>query len=199
VVASVVVAVAIGGEREASAAASVFQGLTLIVILQVSEARRWMVLSLTGIAVAVMLLATALAYWWPDALGIGVPLIWIALLLATMLAIARHIRTYDSVSIQVVLGLLTVYLLVGLLFAYTFMLVAILSGEFFAEGQRGLSSFVYFSYVTLATVGYGDLVAAEGWPWALAIAEAVIGQLYLVSIVALAVGRFGRQRPVRKE
>ena len=52
--------------------------------------------------------------------------------------------------------------------------------------------FVYFSYVTLTTVGYGDFTAATSTGRMIAVSEALTGQLYLVSAVALLVGNIGR-------
>jgi hypothetical protein len=53
---------------------------------------------------------------------------------------------------------------------------------------------VYFSFVTLTTVGYGDLTASNEVGRAVAILEALAGQLYLVTIVALFVSNLGRER-----
>lgn len=118
---------------------------------------------------------------------------------AAVAAVARRLREFRTVSMQMVLGLLTIYLLIGLFFAYVDLAVAVLLGGFFVSGPVRLSSHVYFSYVTLATVGYGDFTPAEGLPQALAVLEALIGQLYLVSVVALAVGRFGLERGAPRE
>jgi voltage-gated potassium channel Kch len=54
--------------------------------------------------------------------------------------------------------------------------------------------FLYFSYVTLTTVGYGDLTAAGDLGRMLAVTEALLGQLYLVTVVALVIGNIGRER-----
>jgi voltage-gated potassium channel Kch len=56
---------------------------------------------------------------------------------------------------------------------------------------------VYFSFVTLTTVGYGDLTAAFDAGRIASIFEALFGQLYLVSVVALLVANLGRERRVR--
>jgi voltage-gated potassium channel Kch len=53
---------------------------------------------------------------------------------------------------------------------------------------REPNDFLYFSFATLTTVGYGDLVAATDLGRSLAISEALIGQIYLVTVVALIVG-----------
>jgi voltage-gated potassium channel Kch len=53
---------------------------------------------------------------------------------------------------------------------------------------REPNDFLYFSFATLTTVGYGDLVAATDLGRSLAVSEALIGQIYLVTVVALIVG-----------
>ena len=58
------------------------------------------------------------------------------------------------------------------------------------DGTRPLR--LYFSYVTLATLGYGDYTAAGNLGRALAVLEALMGQLYLVTVVAVVVTRLGR-------
>jgi len=57
---------------------------------------------------------------------------------------------------------------------------------------------VYFSFVTLATVGYGDYTAASDLGRMLAVSEALMGQLYLVSVVALLVANMGRTREPKR-
>ena len=53
---------------------------------------------------------------------------------------------------------------------------------------------MYFSFVTMATVGYGDLTAQGGLGRALAATEGILGQIYLVTTVAALVGNLGRTR-----
>lgn len=87
-----------------------------------------------------------------------------------------------------------------LLRALTFAFVYELIGEFgsrpfFASEEAGTrSDYVYFSFVTMATVGYGDLTAQGGLGKALAVTEGLLGQIYLVTAVAALVGNLGRTR-----
>ncbi len=92
-----------------------------------------------------------------------------------------------------------IYLLLGILFTFVYGAVAALgSGPFFAQGMDGTQSLqLYFSYVTLATLGYGDYTPASTLGHTLAISEALLGQLYLVTVVALLVGNLARQRTER--
>jgi Ion channel len=65
---------------------------------------------------------------------------------------------------------------------------------FFATGTGQRDDFLYFSYATLTTVGYGDLIAAHDVGRSLAITEALVGQIYLVTVVAVIVSNL---RPAR--
>jgi hypothetical protein len=74
---------------------------------------------------------------------------------------------------------------------------------FFAQGGDGTRALrLYFSFVTLATLGYGDYTPAGNLGHAFAVLEALMGQLYLVTVVAVVVtrlGRPGRYAPAREE
>ena len=102
------------------------------------------------------------------------------------------------VSGATVLGALCVYLLIGLTFYSLFGFIDVVSADgLFASGDATSLDFLYFSFVTLTTVGYGDLVAADSLGRMFAISEALIGQLYLVTVVALVVGNIGARRERR--
>ena len=108
----------------------------------------------------------------------------------------RIVEDLPSVSARTILGLLSVYLLLGMTFAALFATIAVISDEpFFAQTKAAEPvDFTYFSFVTLATVGYGDLTAANPMPRMLAAIEGLLGQLYLVTVVAVAVSRVRRRR-----
>ena len=103
------------------------------------------------------------------------------------------------------MGALCIYVLIGLIFAtfdYGFQLAA--NRSYFAQpGQHGPSDFVYFSYITMATVGYGDLTPAPGLPRTTAALEALIGQIFLVVLVARLVAMYTpsvlRRAEIREE
>jgi hypothetical protein len=119
-----------------------------------------------------------------------------ALTIAALVAIAHRLGTHPVVSGETLLGAICVYLLLGLLFA---------AADGTIEGVQGTAFFVqlaraswmdrlYFSFVTLTTVGFGDLTPATDAGRVAAITEALTGQLYLVSVVAVVVGNLGRLR-----
>ncbi len=122
----------------------------------------------------------------------------VALSLAVIVATVARLVVHPQVTIRTVTGALTVYLLLGLLFCYLFVFVGqIRDDSFFAQTSTGSSvDFLYYSFATLTTVGFGDLTAAYDLGRMLSDLEALIGQLYLVTVVALLVGNIGRRRRV---
>lgn len=152
---------------------------------------------------AVWVLATALiglAAATPSSVPEPVaPITSLLLIVAAAAAILRHLVSKGKITLASVGGVLSVYLLIGLVFTYVYATVGAVSGEppLRGEGRIDLSAEVYFSFVTLATVGYGDLTPATQLVRGLAITQALIGQLYLVSLVALVISNLGREAPDR--
>jgi hypothetical protein len=101
-----------------------------------------------------------------------------------------------GVVLQAVFAAISVYVLVGLAFGFVVGAIAVAdSGPFFASGTDGVQSQrVYYSFTTLTTTGYGDFTAGLRGGRALAVLEMLIGQLYLVTVIALLVGNL-RRRP----
>jgi hypothetical protein len=115
---------------------------------------------------------------------------------AAIVVLGRRIVMEPFVSSRTIIGLLCVYLLIGMTFAATYITVAVVSDEpFFVQTDHAEPvDFTYFSLVTLATVGYGDFTAANPMPRMLAAIEGLTGQLYLVTVVAVAVSRVRTRR-----
>lgn len=150
------------------------------------------VLATLGSAAAAVNLA-----WTGATLTSAVSLLSGFLVIATAAVIARGAVEQGEVNMRSVAGAICVYLLIGMAFLFAYGAVAVLgSGPFFLQGTDGTRALrLYFSYVTLATLGYGDYTPAGNLGHTLAIVEALIGQLYLVTVVAVVVTRLGR--PVR--
>jgi Ion channel len=110
--------------------------------------------------------------------------------------VIRHLRAEREVTLDAVYGAIAIYLLIGAFFATLDAAVGQLgSDSFFSQGGKpGFEQYLYFSYVTLATVGYGDFTPGTTLARGLAVTEALSGQLYLVTIVAVLVSNVGRRR-----
>jgi len=101
-------------------------------------------------------------------------------------AVVRDIATRRSVDQEAVLGAIAAYLIVGMFFAFTYRAIGVLQPTpfFGAEGPGDMTQTLFFSFVTLTTTGYGNLVPATNPGQSLAVMEAVLGQLFLVTAVA---------------
>ena len=95
-----------------------------------------------------------------------------------------------------VVGSICIYFLLGMLFLFAYGVLAVLdSGPLFAQGTDGTPALrLYFSFVTLSTVGYGDYTTASNLGHMLSVLEALIGQLYLVTVIAVLVSRMHFER-----
>ena len=115
---------------------------------------------------------------------------------AVFLGVVRELRGRGAVTLDTVLGVLCAYMLLGMFFASLYGAIDRVGGApFFAHNAPGTTAhFLYFSFTTLATLGYGDLVARSNLGHTLSVAEALIGQIYLVTIVSLIVSNLGRRR-----
>ena len=108
---------------------------------------------------------------------------------ALVIGMLRSVRRHRAVTLEAVLGGLALYVLVGMFFAFVFGAVDNLGGDpFFAQGVAATPERCnYFSFSTLTTVGFGDLTARADLGRTLAVLEALIGQLYLVTVVSVGV------------
>ena len=111
--------------------------------------------------------------------------------------VLRHLREAGRVTLAAVYGAIALYLLIGAFFASIDSAVgAIGTAPFFNQASNPpFETYLYFSYITLTTVGYGDFAPATSLARALAITEALSGQLYLVTVVAVLVSNIGRPGP----
>lgn len=177
------------------------QGGTILVGLGVAHASRRtrrraaFAVGVTGIAIAGGLgLSAGLGLEPVEQLdvarGIG-----IALAATLMGIIGVDIIRHPRITLQTVWGGLSVYLLVGLFFAYIHGLVSSLVDGAFTEAL-GFNQALYFSFITQTTVGFGDVTPVAEIAKAFAVTQAVTGQLYLVSVIALLVGNLGATRGV---
>jgi hypothetical protein len=176
------------------------QGLTLIAALHVSGVRTWLIHLAAGIAAIALLAAIGVLIGsgeLDDGAGRLLGFLFVVLApTAIVVGIVRQARRDHAITLRTMAGVLCVYLLIGSAFAFAYGIVSVVeSGSFFAQQPDGdISDFLYFSFVTLTTTGYGDLTAAQDFGRSLAITEALIGQIYLVTVVALIVGNIGSTR-----
>jgi Ion channel len=121
----------------------------------------------------------------------------VLLVTATLPVTLSRVLHHKRVTHETVLGALCTYVLLGLLFAFLYLAVSeFRTDPFFAQaGAHPQSEYLYFSFVTLTTLGFGDLSPSVGLPQALTVMEALLGQVFLVTMVARLVTLWVRQSP----
>jgi hypothetical protein len=155
--------------------------------------RRWSRMVEVLVGVVVLGVATGL-------IGASVTfLVATALLAAIPFALAGgllRLISAQGVTLQAVAGALTLYLVIGELFASMIAFVShVESGPYFAQGSHVPGGVrVYYSFTTLTTTGFGDYTAAQSSGRALAVLEMLTGQLYLVTVIGLVVGNYAGRR-----
>jgi hypothetical protein len=113
---------------------------------------------------------------------------------AVVFGVVRSLRTSRQVRIEAVMGVLSLYMLLGMMFAFVFGAIDNFGDQFFVgDVSATVSNCLYFSFTTLTTVGYGDLTARTDLGHTLSVFEALIGQIYLVTVVSLIVSNLGRR------
>jgi hypothetical protein len=145
-------------------------------------------------ALALMWTGLALESTAMTALGFVFGLATVLLVIGIVL---RGIVRISRVTLSSVTGGICGYLLLGIAWAYVFALLEafdrgsfLKQGEVIVASERGLQALLYYAFVTLSTLGYGDVVPATPPAEGLAVLAAVSGQLYLAILVAALVARF---------
>lgn len=133
----------------------------------------------TGIAVVAKLTDTH------ELLGVAFLIDAVLLAIATV-TILRRVVFATTVEFRTILGAISVFTLLGLLFGFLYLGYARLDGSAFFEGTSTATSsdYLFFSYTTLTTTGYGNLVPANTMGQSLAVMEMLLGQFFLVTLVA---------------
>jgi hypothetical protein len=132
--------------------------------------------------------------------GMAGNILAILFLAFTAIMILSHLFREDEVTGDMIMGAICVYFLFGLIWAFVFSLLEMTQpGSFqMSGGITGKSDFTYYSYVTLTTLGYGDITPISTPARSLALLEAMIGQLYLAVLVARLVGLHISQSMMKK-
>ncbi|MCP4963928.1 MAG: two pore domain potassium channel family protein [bacterium] len=116
---------------------------------------------------------------------------WIAVSIyafAAPVLIMYRVLRQKQITIDLIFGALCVYLFIGIDFAIMYTVIFELDAASFAFAHAGVDSLYYFSYMTLTTVGYGDITPVSSAARALTVVEAITGQILLVVIVARLIG-----------
>jgi Ion channel len=200
VIASIALQMVLAASDTSRFATVALQALTLVAAVRASGVHRGGTRIAAVAAVAVVL--ASMITWLirgdlPQApVGIVNGLLVAVAPFAIARGLVRDLRRDHEVGVATLAGVLSIYLLAGMFFSFLYGVVAAVDADaLFAEvAKSDPHDQIYFSFVTLCTVGYGDLTPAANLPRAFAVAEMLLGQIYLVTVVALIVGNLSARR-----
>lgn len=120
----------------------------------------------------------------------------ISFLLFTLVTIVNHIANTRAVTTDTIYGAMCVYLLIGLGFALLYSLLAQVNPHAFyiadpqigKDGAADFSLWIYFSFITLTTLGYGDIIPTLPMTRIICAFEAILGQLYVAVLIGKLIG-----------
>lgn len=122
--------------------------------------------------------------WWAIALALAQ--------FAALLAILSRISKHQRVTFQTVMGGVAAYALIAFAMAALYLGLDRLTGPGFIDGVANDGDYTYFSFVTLTTVGFGDITPASELAKRLVVVEAFVGQVFLITLVARLVSLWGK-------
>jgi hypothetical protein len=160
--------------------------------------RRWRIIAdwLVGAAVAAAVLVVAVDAVVSRDLATyevaGPSPLWVSLGLLAPIVVIRRLLRHRRATRSTLLGAVSAYLLIAVAFAFVFLSIDRFTPFFGAEEPT--TTAMYYSLVTITTLGYGDVVAATSLGRLLSTLEAVVGQVYLVTLVAMIVGLLTQAR-----
>ena len=151
---------------------------------------------IVGMLLAIVMLASRwLEYFYPNigilAIGMIAGALVIALVIANLLV---FMLKSEEVKLEIIYAAILLYLLAALMWAFVYTVIELVDPASFnidlSRPQDYLLEFQYFSFVTITTLGYGDITPVTEVAKAITALEAVVGQLYLVVAVAWLVGMY---------
>lgn len=201
-VAALIITIALPTGRHTSGVMVVLEGAVLVAAVLAAppgSAGRF-----AQVAAGITVLAVVLVAWLgslPGWIVFSASAVFLVAAIATLGRGALAVLNRDGVTVNVVAAALAIYLLAGLLFATV--IGAIASGTqdpYFANGTDGSpGDRIYYSFAVLTTTGFGDFTPTMASGRALAVAEMLIGQIYLVTVVAMLIGNLRRRDPASDE
>ena len=181
--------------------------LTLLLALHTSHAHRhgvrlaWMAVA---VALVVGVINLAIGTTGTDA---GLTILLSLLLVVTPFVIVRRILRHPEVTMETILGAICIYVVIGIFFGVLFYGISKVlplvygtpvpaSHQFLAQpGPHDSADYLYFSFITITTVGFGDLTPLSRVARSVVVLEALMGQIFLVTLVARLVAMYGAHRP----
>ena len=188
---------ALGGSPAARLVEASFAVVALWLALHASatgpRVRLWAAAMFLAAFIAVVIITQFVA----DNTARGIGELWFVIVfLLTLVAVLRRVLIHQEVTLETICGALSAYLLLGMMFSSVYGAMADLGSQqlFVQVAVPSIPQRQYFSFSTLTTLGYGDITAATDIGRAVAILEAICGQIFLVTLIARLVANFAGRR-----
>lgn len=187
---------AVTSDRRVRVLVALIYVVALVVTVQASDptsrqrrAMRWLVACGLVVAGAGFLVLPV-----EDAQGV-VDVMVTAVLALTLVLVVSRVLLHRTVTIQTIAGALSAYLLIGMTFTSLYAVLAWVGPDpfFVSSASQAAPDLQYFSFTTLTTLGYGDLTVTTGAARGFATLEALVGQIFLATLVASLVAAFRMQ------
>ncbi len=156
----------------------------------IGQHRRWIVVLVVFGVVGLLLVGA----FDPESIWFGVGALMEAVLLGAILAaVVRRVLTHEYVSLSTIVGVISAYVLIGMVFAWVYLaLEGFRSGPILDPPITELP--VYYSFVVLSTLGFGDVTPVEELAKRVTAFEAILGQIFLATVVARFVSLYGKPK-----
>ncbi len=170
-------------------------GAMLLLALYASRARSQLMRAAVIAVVVAFVIVIAESVLDSEAFAGSIYLIYALLICITPVVIINRILRHPEVQVSTILGAVCAYMLIGMVFGFAYVLIGRVDPPFFANhGPVDQFDYLYFSYACLTTVGFGDFVSRGDFGRSLSVLEAVVGQIFLVTLIARLVSQFGQRR-----
>lgn len=173
---------------------------TLILIAAVWATGRGRFQAAVASVIALLFFVLTWAGYWisNDVLPLASNTVGILFFGFVVYSILKHVFEADTVTREIIFAAIVSYLLLAVAWSFGYRLLELVyPGSFnIIDGRAEAAGFnsLYFSFVTITTLGYGDIVPLTDKASSLAVVEALIGQIYLVVLVAWLVGMHVSQK-----
>ncbi len=176
-----------------------FTGLLIVGLWSFHKSRRWFIAGII-MATASAIAAIVNAFTPGDLLVFATMAILIAFCAMSLLIALRQVLLTDDIDRNRLIGAVCVYLLLGFMFGLIHILIAwLLPGSYTGIGSPETNGeavrYIYYSFVTLTTLGYGDITPVRPLASAVAYIEAVFGVFYIAILVGALVALLLSRRP----
>jgi len=193
----IVVPIAVAGGSASQAITALLAGGAATLAMAASRAHRWAI-RVSWVAWIAATITIALPGSQEEVTAVAAGVLGV-LLIAAPVVILRRVALHTIVTATTLWGAIAAYLSLGIALSFIYATIQGLDPTAFNDvAAGGLGEFNYFSFVTMTTLGYGDITPASDLARALVVFQTIIGQIFLIVVVARVVSLLGTGERLRR-